>query len=265
MTNEEIKNKFMDIFAFEGFSSNVLTLRKAEEGEIISYEKQEDIISSMVKTENSMFSQSTGKDRIFPPEFELIGTGTIIEEAIKDFIRKDTMLCIELMFMAAAVNNQITPIPHVLDFKGILEETQMGVEQHRLITDKFIMGRDMLSNMKGIKAFDCNNDDELIGIYGSIWGVNIFIEPWFLQHSIFAVTEGKYLGERVIRDISYDNNILTVKGTMCIINTRAISLGIGKRYTKIELDHDKINELQLTWKTTSPKGIEIITQKEEGI
>ena len=39
--NEEIKNKFMDIFAFEGFSSNVLTLRKAEEGEIISYEKQE--------------------------------------------------------------------------------------------------------------------------------------------------------------------------------------------------------------------------------
>ena len=98
--------------------------------------------------------------------------------------------------------------------KTALETLQLEVERHRLLVDKFIMNRAELGDFKkNVNSLDYDpvtaRDLLLTGIFGSIWGINIFVTAGVDEQGIenvavpagfvFAVTEGRYLGAMPIR------------------------------------------------------------------
>jgi len=230
MFNEECTKKFMDVYQFEGFASKILLCREGNVSDI---------------------------------DTEIVGEGLTIEQATKDFIRKDTLACVKLMFKTVESTGQVLSIKRILNsdcFRGNLEDIQYEVEKNRRLVDKFVMGRDMLGAFKkNINAIDydpiTSTDINISGTFGTIYGVNIYVDT-ILQDCLFAVTEARLLGERVISDISYSDNKLTVKGAMYITDPYAISCGVDSIYTKTTLDFNKLNELYNKYLWT---GEEVLT------
>ena len=117
------------------------------------------------------------------------------------------------MYQASTLENSQINVTSTVS-KSVLETLQFEVERHRLLVDKFIMNRAELGDLKkNINAIDydpiTSRDLLLTGIFGSIWGVNIFVTAGVDEAGlenvsvpegmIFAVTEGRYLGAMPIR------------------------------------------------------------------
>jgi len=256
MTNDTIE-KFYDIYKQEGFASKVLKcfIQEEEPKHPYMYEKDIGTPSFFISKNSKDISKISEKETMFNPDmFELIGEGETLEEAIKDFIKKDTLLCIRLMFVAADSGNQVFPIKELwnaegLRFKEIFEDIQYSVERHRLLADKFIMGPDLLYSFKENLKEDTNKEitddaieSDISGVCGKLWGVDLYLEP-LLCFCVFSVTEGRYLGVRNIKEVTYKNNKLNVTGLMGLFNSRSVSCAIDRKYSKSNLDLKEIDIL----------------------
>lgn len=261
MNENEVLTKFYEIYKQEGFASKILLLTEYKElppNMTYMYEKDIGTPSFFVSKNSKGISKISEKKTMFTPDiFKLIGEGETLEEAIKDFIKKDTLLCIKLMFVAADSGNQVFPIKELniaegLKFKEVFEDIQYSIERHRLLADKFIMSPDLFYSFKENLKEDINKEitDDFIesgvsGICGKMWGVNLYMEP-LLRSCAFSVVEGKYLGVRIIKEVIYENNKLNVKGLMGILNSRSVSCAIDRKYSKSNLDLVEINKIYST-------------------
>lgn len=214
---------------YEGFIRQVYRTHQLAQGQINSYEKDVNCTALVIQEDGQTVETIVKGNRIFPPEFLITSMPkiTISEIATRQFDIVDrthdkTTFQIMLsedrnglkeLYQAATLENTQINITSTVS-KSVLETLQYEVERHRLLADKFIMNRAELGDLKkNINAIDydpiTSRDLLLTGIFGSIWGVNIFVTAGVDETGkenvsvpegmIFCVTEGRYLGAMPIR------------------------------------------------------------------
>jgi hypothetical protein len=254
---------------YEGFGRQVLMTHEVPQGQIISYEKDINIAAMVIQEDGQTVDARVKGDRVFPPTFDITANPRIplneiyqrqfdIVDRTHDkalfqiMLQEDRAVLAALYAASTAENSQISITSTVS--KSVLETMALEVERHRLLVDKFLMNRAELSDLrKNINAIDfspeISRDVLLTGIFGQIFGYNIFIsagidEPGKVNCStpagvIFAVTAGQTLGAMPIRmglqvmpADQYVNNKAEIGFFMveeigvAVLNSRAISCGV---------------------------------------
>lgn len=224
--------------ACNALSFQILKYQEIGAGCIFSDDKDTNITALFIDKDKKIDITVKG-NKVFPHEFELVGKGETIEEQIDSILQQENALCLMLFKEAAAMEHSIVAYE---DFYGkkLLEDLMARVEDHRFLVDKFTIHRDMLGRFKSdINAIDfdvaSSKDLKELGIFASIWGVNIFVQSFNdCKDIIFATTEEKYLGGRTIRYIDTKDNTLTLTGSMYIKNPKCISAGAQSNLLNIK-------------------------------
>lgn len=219
----------LDRLDYEGFIRQVFRTHELSQGQINSYEKDVNVTALVIQEDGQTIESVVKGNRIFPPEFLVTAMPkiTISEIATRQYDIVDrthdkTTFQIMLtedrnglreLYQAATLENSLINVTSTVS-KSVLETLQYEVERHRLMVDKFIMNRAELGDLKkNINAIDydpiTSRDLLLTGIFGSIWGVNIYVTSGVDEAGIenvsvpegmiFAVTEGRFLGAMPIR------------------------------------------------------------------
>jgi len=219
----------LDRLDYEGFIRQVFRTHQLAQGQINSYEKDVNVTALVIHEDGQTIESVVKGNRIFPPEFLVTAMPkiTISEIATRQYDIVDrthdkTTFQIMLtedrnglreLYQSATLENSLINVTSTIS-KSVLETLQYEVERHRLLVDKFIMNRAELGDLKkNINAIDydpiTSRDLLLTGIFGSIWGVNIYVTAGVDEAGIenvsvpegmiFAVTEGRYLGAMPIR------------------------------------------------------------------
>ena len=219
----------LDRLDYEGFIRQVFRVHELAQGQINSYEKDVNVSAMVIQEDGQTIETIVKGNRIFPPEFMVTANPkiTISEIAqrqydIVDRTHDKTTFQIQLtedrmglrqLYQSATLENSLINVTSSVN-KSVLETLQYEVERWRLMVDKFIMNRAELGDLKkNINAIDydpiTSRDVLLTGIFGNIWGVNIFISAGQDEQGvesvsvpegvIFAVTEPRYLGTMPIR------------------------------------------------------------------
>ena len=219
----------LDRLDYEGFIRQVFRVHELAQGQINSYEKDVNISAMVIQEDGQTIETVVKGNRIFPPEFMVTANPKInISEIaqrqydIVDRTHDKTTFQIQLkedrmglreLYQSATLHNEVINITSGLN-KSVLESLQYEVERNRLMVDKFIMNRQELGDLKkNINAIDydpiTSRDVLLTGIFGNIWGVNIFVSAGVDTQGlenvsvptgvIFAVTEPRYLGAMPVR------------------------------------------------------------------
>ena len=219
----------IDRLDYEGFIRQVFRVHELAPGQINSYEKDVNVTALVTNIDGQTIESVAKGNRIFPPEFAItanprIGIGEIAQRQydIVDRTHDKTTFQIQLkedrqglreLYSASTLENSMIDMSTSVD-KTALETLQLEVERHRLLVDKFIMNRTELGDFKkNVNSLDydpvTSRDLLLTGIFGSIWGINIFVTAGVDEQGIenvsvpaghvFAVTEGRYLGAMPIR------------------------------------------------------------------
>jgi len=214
---------------YEGFIRQVYRTHQLAQGQINSYEKDVNVAALIIQEDGQTIETIVHGDRIFPPEYIVTSMPkiSISEIAVRQYdivdrthdkttfqiMLKEDRQGLREIYQASTLENSQVNVTSTIN-KSILETLQLEVERHRLIVDKFIMNRAELGDLKkNINAIDydpiTSRDLLLTGIFGSIWGVNIFVTAGVdeagkenvsvPQGMIFAVTEGRYLGAMPVR------------------------------------------------------------------
>ena len=219
----------LDRLDYEGFIRQVFRVHELAQGQINSYEKDVNVSAMVIQEDGQTIETIVKGNRIFPPEFMVTANPKIsISEIaqrqydIVDRTHDKTTFQIQLtedrmglrqLYQSATLENSLINVTSSVN-KSVLETLQYEVERWRLMVDKFIMNRAELGDLKkNINAIDydpiTSRDVLLTGIFGNIWGVNIFISAGQDEQGvesvsvpegvIFAVTEPRYLGTMPIR------------------------------------------------------------------
>ena len=219
----------LDRLDYEGFIRQVYRTHNLSQGQINSYEKDVNVTALVTNEDGSTIGHQVQGARVFPPEFLVTSMPkiTISEIAQRQFdiverthdkttfqiMLKEDRQGLKELYSAATLENSIVNVTSTVS-KSVLETLQYEVERHRLGVDKFIMNRAELGDLKkNINAIDfdpiTSRDLLLTGIFGSIWGVNVFVTAGVDEQGIenvsvpegmiFAVTEGRYLGAMPVR------------------------------------------------------------------
>lgn len=219
----------LDRLDYEGFIRQVLRTHQVSQGQIISYEKDLNVTALVIQEDGQTIETIVKGNRIFPPEFLVTAMPkiTVSEIATRQYdivdrahdkttfqiMLKEDRQGLRELYQASTLENSSVSISSTVS-KSVLETLQYEVERHRLLADKFIMNRAELGDLKkNINAIDydpiTSRDLLLTGIFGSIWGVNIFVTAGVDEAGIenvsvpagviFCVTEGRYLGAMPIR------------------------------------------------------------------
>lgn len=219
----------LDRLDYEGFCRQVFRTHNVAQGAVISYEKDVNVTALVTNEDGSTIGHKVEGNRVYVPEFLVTSMPkiSISEIAQRQFdiverthdkttfqiMLKEDRQALKQLYSAASIENSISNITSTLS-KSVLENLQYEVERHRLKVDKFLMNRQELGDLKkNINAIDfdpiTSRDVLLTGIFGSIWGVNIYITAGVDEQGvesvavpegmIFAVTEGRYLGAMPVR------------------------------------------------------------------
>jgi len=219
----------LDRLDYEGFIRQVFRTHQLAQGQINSYEKDVNVTALVIQEDGQTIESMVQGNRIFPPEFLVTAMPkiTISEIATRQYdivdrthdkttfqiMLKEDRQGLRELYQAASLENSLISVTSTVS-KSVLETLQYEVERHRLLVDKFIMNRAELGDLKkNINAIDydpiTSRDLLLTGIFGSIWGVNIYVTAGVDEAGIesvsvpegmiFAVTEGRYLGAMPIR------------------------------------------------------------------
>jgi len=219
----------LDRLDYEGFIRQVYRTHNLAQGQINSYEKDVNVTALIIQEDGQTVETVVKGNRIFPPEFLVTARPiiTISEIAQRQYdivdrthdkttfqiMLKEDRNGLKELYQASTLENSQINVTSTIS-KSVLETLQYEVERHRLLVDKFIMNRAELGDLKkNINAIDydpiTSRDLLLTGIFGSIWGVNIFVTAGVDEAGIenvsvpegviFAVTEGRYLGAMPIR------------------------------------------------------------------
>lgn len=264
----------LDRLDYEGFIRQVYRTHQLAQGQINSYEKDVNVTSLVIQEDGQTIESVVKGNRIFPPEFLVTARPVITVSEIAqrqydivDRTHDKTTFQIMLtedrqglreLYQASTLENSQINITSTVS-KSVLETLQLEVERHRLLVDKFIMNRTELGDLKkNINAIDydpiTSRDLLLTGIFGSIWGVNIFVTAGVDEAGIenvsvpegmiFAVTEGRYLGAMPIRveltvlpaDMFVFNQpaygwLFLEQISQVVINPRSVAVGIKSSAT----------------------------------
>jgi hypothetical protein len=219
----------LDRLDYEGFCRNVLRVHELAQGQINSYEKDINVTALVIQDDGQTIETIVKGQRFFVPEwwitaFPKINLSEIYtrqfdvvdrahDKATFQIMLQEDRAAIKQLYAAAQVDNSIINVTTTVS-KSVLETLQYEVERHRLNVDKFIMNRAELGDLKkNINVIDYSPEvsQSVIstGIFGNIWGVNIFISAGVDEQGlenvsvpegvIFAVTEGRYLGTMPVR------------------------------------------------------------------
>lgn len=219
----------MDRLDYEGFCRQIFRTHNVAQGQVISYEKDVNVTALVTNEDGSTIGHKVEGQRVYVPEFLVTSMPkiSISEIAQRQFdiverthdkttyqiMLKEDRQALKQLYSAASIENSVSNITSSLS-KSVLENLQYEVERHRLKVDKFLMNRQELGDLKkNINAIDfdpiTSRDLLLTGIFGSIWGVNIYVTAGVDEQGvesvsvpegmIFAVTEGRYLGAMPIR------------------------------------------------------------------
>lgn len=243
-------NNVMD---YESLSRQVLKSYTLENATILRYERDEGNTVFFINENKKVKTIKVGQ-YVYPSEFVIHdkidlkkyeGKGNeAINTLAHSLINQENDLLFKLMTAASKYNENI-PLSFMgqrddTKVKSFLEETQYKIERHRQLIDKFIVGDPIIRAMKKEETANLdytpigNRDLLETGMYGSIWGVNIFKSEHkqvAKTKSIFAVTEGMYLGVQPIRFLTaipneeHDELIAICQMSMCILNPRAVAHG----------------------------------------
>ena len=258
----------IDRLDYEGFIRQVYRVHELAPGQINSYEKDVNVAAIVTNIDGQTIETIAKGNRVFPPEFAITANPRIsIQEIaqrqydIVDRTHDKTTFQIMLkedrqglreLYQSSTLENSQIDLSTTLDKTG-LETLQLQVERHRLLVDKFLMNRAELGDFKkNVNSLDydpvTSRDLLLTGIFGSIWGINIFVSAGVDEQGIenvsvpagcvFAVTEGRYLGAMPIRiNLSIFNADQFVNKQLeygwlfaeiisqCVLNPRAIAVG----------------------------------------
>jgi hypothetical protein len=235
--NEEERMRFgaemipliLDRLDYEGFIRQVFKTHEVAQGQIISYEKDINVTALIIQEDGQTIEAVVKGNRVFPAEFWVtafpkINMAEIAKRQFDIVDRTHDKATFQIMlqedrnglrelYQASNLENSRITISSTIN-KSVLESMQFEVERHRLICDKFLMNRAELGDFKrNINSMDydpiTSRDILLTGIFGNIWGVNIFVSAGVDEAGIqnvsvpegvvFAVTEGRYLGAMPIR------------------------------------------------------------------
>jgi len=235
--NEEERMRFgaemipliLDRLDYEGFIRQVFKTHEVAQGQIISYEKDINVTALIIQEDGQTIECVVKGNRVFPAEFWVtafpkINMAEIAKRQFDIVDRTHDKATFQIMlqedrnglrelYQASTLENSNITISSTVN-KSVLESLQYEVERHRLICDKFLMNRAELGDFKrNINSMDydpiTSRDILLTGIFGNIWGVNIFVSAGVDEAGIqnvsvpegmvFAVTEGRYLGAMPIR------------------------------------------------------------------
>jgi hypothetical protein len=248
---------------YEGFGRQVLMTHEVPQGQIINYEKDVNIAAIVIQEDGQTPEARIRGDRVLPPTFSITANPRIPLDEIYQrqfdivdrthdkalfqiMLQEDRAVLKALYEASSAENTQIA--------KSVIETMAHEVERHRLLVDKFLMNRQELGDLrKNINAIDfspeISRDVLLTGIFGQIYGYNIFIsagvdEPGKVNQSVpagmvIAVTAGQTLGVMPIRmglqvmpADQYVNSKAEVGFFMienigvAVLNSRAVSVGV---------------------------------------
>jgi len=214
---------------YEGFIRQIYRTHNLAQGQVNSYEKDVNVVALVTNEDGQTIGSQVRGQRVFPPEFLVTALPkvTVSEIAQRQFdiverthdkttfqiMLKEDRQGLKELYSAATLNNDIVNLTGTVS-KSALESLQYEVERWRLPVDKFLMNRAELGDLKkNINAIDfdpiTSRDLLLTGIFGSIWGVNVYVTAGVDEQGIesvsvpagmiFAVTEGRYLGAMPVR------------------------------------------------------------------
>lgn len=219
----------LDRLDYEGFIRQVFKTHELQQGQINSYEKDVNVTALVIQQDGQTVEHVVRGDRVFPWEFLITAMPqvSITEIAQRQYdvvdrahdkttfqiMLKEDRNGLKELYQAAQLENDLINATSSVN-KTVLETLQYGVERHRLLVDKFLMNRRELGDLKkNINSLDYDpitaRDMLLTGIFGSIWGINLFITAGVDEQGIesvsvpegmiFGVTAPRYIGAMPIR------------------------------------------------------------------
>jgi len=214
---------------YQGFCRQIFYTHELAQGQINCYEKDINVAALVIQEDGYTVETQVKGDRVFPYEFLVTSMPQVtLSEVyqrqfdIIDRIHNKTLYQIMLkedraamreLYQASTVENSPLYLTGALG-KEALENLQLQVERHRLQVEKFIMNRQEFGDLKkAMNAMDfdpmTSRDFLLTGIFGSIWGIDIFVTAGVDERGlenvsvppgvVFAVTGGRTLGVMPIR------------------------------------------------------------------
>ena len=214
---------------YQGFARQILKPHTVQQGQIIDYDEDINITAQVIAEDGQSIIQAVKGDRMFVPEYTISANPRVtVQEVlvrqydIVDRLMEKTTMQIQMtedrnmlrqLYQAGQTINDIIEVAGTLD-KGLLEDLQQTIENHRLNADKFIMHRSDYGDLKkamNAMDFDPVTSRELLmsGIFSSIWGVNILVSAGMDEAGqenmsvpkgvFFAVADGRFVGNFPIR------------------------------------------------------------------
>jgi hypothetical protein len=247
------------------FAGKILVTHHVKGNDVIHFEKDTNTPAIFIASNGTNivpFERKGGwssTETIIPEEFQIVGFGNTIEEALKDFAKKEDRILMKLLVHAMVAHNDPVLLKTDLSdtdqgvgtIKGDLEDVQLLVEKWRLIADKFLMSPHFFDRIEKLEERDAG-ENPVEGTYGHVWGVMLGELPIDLMPvpMIIALSEGRYLGARSIRTVTDVSKVVVgpnnepcavlCQEAMTILNTRAIGCGLTKSFIRMRADLDKI-------------------------
>lgn len=219
----------LDRLDYEGFIRQVFKTHELQQGQINSYEKDVNVTALVINQDGQTVEHVVRGDRVFPYEFLITAMPqvSISEIAQRQYdvvdrahdkttfqiMLKEDRNGLKELYQAAQLENDIINATSSVN-KTVLETLQYEVERYRLLVDKFLMNRRELGDIKkNVNSLDfdpiTSRDLLLTGIFGSMWGINMFISAGVDEQGIesvsvpegmiFGVTAPRYVGAMPIR------------------------------------------------------------------
>ena len=219
----------LDRLDYEGFIRQIYRVHNIPQGAVNRYEKDINVTALVTNEDGQTIGTQVRGNAVYPAEFMITAMPkvTISEIAQRQFdiverthdkttfqvMLKEDRQGLREMYAASQVENNTINVTSTVS-KPVLEALQYEVERWRLQVDKFLMNRQELGDLKkNVNAIDfdpiTSRDLLLTGIFGSIWGVNVYITAGVDELGIesvsvpagmiFAVTDGRYLGAMPVR------------------------------------------------------------------
>ena len=259
---------------YEGFGRQVLMTHEVPQGQIINYEKDVNIAAVVIQEDGQTPEARVKGDRVFPATFQIVANPRIPlneiyqrqfdivdrthDKALFQIMLQEDRAVMSALYAAANIENTTTTITTTVG-KTVINALAEMVERHRLLVDKFLMNRAELTDLRNnINVIDfspeISRDVLLTGIFGQVYGYNIFISAGIDEPSksnnvipagmVVACTSGQTLGAMPIRmglqvmpADQYVNNKAEVGFFMveeigvAILNSRSVALGMKSSAT----------------------------------
>lgn len=264
----------LDRLDYEGFGRQVLRTHELAQGQINSYEKDINVSALVIQDDGQTVETVVKGQRVFVPEFWITAFPKInlseiatrqfdIVDRTHDKATFQIMLAedraiLKALYAASTTENSQINITSTVN-KSVFETVQYEVERHRLLADKFLINRQELGDLKkNMNVIDYDpitaRDVLMTGLFGTIWGVNIFVSAGHDEQGlqnvavpegfIFCVTEPRYIGVLPIRISlkmlpadqfyrgAFQYGYLFGELLGCsILNSRSVAVGIKSGYS----------------------------------